>query len=233
MKRQLFLHAGKHKTGSTSIQRYLADNDSFFMSEGLKVVTHSLGPSSSGIPSTNCVDIAHSVIRPDLDTPYRLARNRGHPTEPAEQRRDALEFGRILANTEGDALVVSAEAFSFLRTPAEQEVFRLVFAEFEVTSLVFFRNPSDWMESWIRQTSTLFANFGHRRRSVTSIFDYGPDSWLVDDRAIEAFFPECRPLSYEDAIDGNGSVLPVFLEALGLRPQECPPWDAYERGLRS
>jgi len=59
----IYLHIGKHKTGSTPIQRYISENSSFLESNGHFVVLNTLGKiGCHGIKVenlTNCTNFAH------------------------------------------------------------------------------------------------------------------------------------------------------------------------------
>lgn len=232
MPRTVFLHAGPHKTGTTSIQSYLTDNKDFFSRNDISVV---LGPSALkqrkvDRPLANSIDIAHSIIRPELKTPIRLRRPEMRVVSYQQQQVDAARMNRRLKAMQGEALIVSAESFSFLRQASERKIFDMVFDGFEVQSILFFRNPKDWMISWRKQTADLLEQFGSQNEAAESIFNYESTSWLVDQHAIADFFqPRCQVFSYEDALANHGSVIPVLLKAVGLTPAECPPWSDYWR----
>lgn len=232
MTRKIFLHAGRHKTGSTSIQHYIADNLDFLASYGLAAVENRFEtvPRRASTALVNCFDIAHCIIRPELNTLIRLRYPELAAPTLKQQQQEAVRVNEWLLGKPGDALIISAEAFSFLRRPSEREIFDLVFRGFEVRTVLFLRERLDWLESWKKQTAGGLARFGRPVGDVESVFDYEPESWLTDDASIEAFFqPGCRTLSYEAAMEEHGSVVPAFLEAIGLDPSECPPWQEYWR----
>ena len=79
-----------------------------------------------------------------------------------------------------------------------------------------------------KKTANLLDRFGRAIEEGDSIFDYEPNSWLVDDAAIESFFqPKCRPINYENVMKKHGSVIQAFLEEIGLNLSECPAWEDY------
>lgn len=232
MPRTIFLHAGKHKTGSTSIQHYLADNAEYLANLGLATVENlfEVVPKRRATALVNCFDIAHCIIRPELNTPIRLRYPELAAPTLEQQRLQALRINERLMAKPGHALIISAEAFSFLRRPSEREIFDLVFQGFEVRTVLFLRERQDWLESWKKQTAGALAKFGRPVGDVESVLDYELSSWLADDASIEAFFqPGCQTLCYEAAMEKHGSVVPAFLEAIGLDPSECPPWQEYWR----
>jgi hypothetical protein len=72
----LYLHAGMHKTGSKSIQAYLAKNTEYFRKNGILVVNNAdpWPASSAGIcRSFNCFTIANVLIRNSFQTYARLS----------------------------------------------------------------------------------------------------------------------------------------------------------------
>jgi hypothetical protein len=56
-----------------------------------------------------------------------------------------------------------------------------------------------------------------------SPFDLTPSSWLLDDDAIRRLFGvDGSYLSYEEAADQDGSVLPSFARAVGIESVDAP-----------
>ena len=113
MPRTIFLHAGKHKTGSTSIQHYLADNAEFLANLGLATVENifEIVPKRKATAMVNCFDIAHCIIRPELNTPIRLRYPELAAPTLEQQRLRALRINERLMAKPGHALIISAEAF--------------------------------------------------------------------------------------------------------------------------
>ncbi len=238
MARKIYLHTGKHKTGSSSIQRYLESNEDFFQDLGFTLITNTLflNPRRRMGPKYNCYNLAHILIRPELMTPVRI-RGFSRLSNYPDQSKRAEKINKLLKETAGDALIISAESFSFLRTAEERALFDTVFADFDVHPITFFRESVAWMNSWEKQLSMLVAkkkkyNIG---LSKGTIFDFSPDSWMLDDDAIKDFFhPNGHSFSYDDAIEKHGNVIPVFLKELGLTVSACPSWENiwYNRTLK-
>ena len=227
MARPIFLLAGKHKTGTTSVQNYLAANQTFLDRHGFTLVKDAAfpGPTHPKAPVANCILLAHMMIRSDLMTPMRL-RARAPVETYAAQCANARGANAILHDLPGRQLIISAEAFSFLRTRREREVFDIAFDGFEIRPIVCFRNPGDWLKSWRKQTRNLRQAHGWKLARPGSVFDFSETSWLLDDAAIKRFFgPATRALSYEAAMDEHQSILPDVMNQLGFDPQACPPWN--------
>lgn len=223
--KRIHLHFGTHKTGSTSIQAYLAENSDFFASRGIAVMrdfdplTDPAGVTRFG---TNCFRVAHLAVRAELETPIRLNGDCGATTESARRAAIAAVNALLLSEVMPE-IILSAEAFSFLRTAEEESLLREMFADTDLHPVGFFREKTDWLRSWAAQLER--RGLVRAGQSETGIFDLSPDSWLVRHDDIRAFFgAEGTYHRYEDEIARNGSVLPAFLQAVGLDLSECPDW---------
>lgn len=224
---RLHLHFGTHKTGSTSIQAYLATHEGFLASKGIAVVRDfdPVGdPRARALYDTNCFRIAHVAIRPSLVTPKRI--EGVCPVLSGEgQKAAARAVNAALRAMPHDEAALSAEAFSFLRTDEEREVMNLMFEGIEVHPVGFFRDRADWLRSWKTQLKAYDQTAETMRQSGAGVFDLSDDSWLLQHDVIRSFFgPKGTYRGYEDALARRGSVIPAFLEALGLDPDDCPDW---------
>lgn len=224
-KKNAFLHIGKHKTGSTSIQKYLADNIGFFRVNGFDVILNSIIPSSMiKTNPANCAGLAHLFIRDDLETPVRL---RGNFIYNDEERVKVVREAKLsLYRQESEKIIISAEAFSFFRMQSELEALYDFLDVFRVVPIFFYRDPVSWMRSWELQLIPLRRKLNILNPRSEGIFDFRPNSWLLDDDAIVDLFGEQTiALSYDEHVERDGSVIPMFLRSLGLSPKDCPAWD--------
>lgn len=236
MKKTIYLHIGKHKTGSTSIQNYLNENKEFFCESGFFVVESLLDEivkkrrgtfPSRGVFPSNCANVAHIAIRNDLLTPRRI---RGLEKKRSYIRKivDAYYINKKIRGFECELIILSAEAFSFIRTFGERLILRVMFRGFFVIPIVFFRDSKSWLSSWGKQLANIKNSSKGYELSTEGIFDFSENSWLVDDDAIvKVFGRETIVVSYENSLDKDGSVIPSFLESLGLNPKNCPSWSEY------
>jgi hypothetical protein len=223
----LHLHFGTHRTGSTSIQAYLAGNKDFFASMGFSVVGdfNPLDDPDAGMRfGTNCFRIAHVVIRPSLNTPMRMIG--GCRILTGEQRESAIHSVNAAISAERhDDVIISAEALSFLRTTEEHDCFDRMFGGMKRHPIGFLRDKMDWLRSWRAQLTNQSLICHPNAEPGMGIFDLSPNSWLVQHETIRSFFgPEGSFFSYEDEMARNGTVLPAFLESIGLDPSRCPDW---------
>ncbi len=222
------MHAGMHRTGSTSIQEYLRLNASFFKDKNIQIMTDldvfDLGVSKNDL-SENCFRIAHVLIDKQLHTPMRIhGEAKVLPLMKKMQTIQALN--RRLIEGPCDRVILSAEAFSFLRSRCEKFWLNRMISGLCLKPVVFFRNKTDWLRSWQAWLSANVPNWISERKQPGSIFDLSETSWLVDHDAIRRFYArDGMFLSYEDSVSEYGSVIPVFLNSLELDLAECPPWE--------
>jgi hypothetical protein len=230
MRKRVFLHAGMHKTGTTSIQTYLtanrkwlAERDYFVMGD---LEASRLHWRSKFGRSANCYRIAHLAIRPDLPTPMRLTA----PETLASSRgvdRAIRDLNSYIGSHHCHNIIISSEAFSFLRISSERQRVRQMFSNHQVVPILFFRDEMEWLKSWKSELSK-HLDLAEGRSSQLEICNFSERSWLVDYEGIKKFWGKSgKYLSYEDAVNGFGSVIPTFVEALGLDPAQCPSWDEF------
>ena len=228
-----------HKTGSSSIQRYLMANRQFLEGQGYRVVDDHLTGFAFQKPggiAVNSYGFAHFILRKSFASPIRL-RHDEVEIAGSERPQRIADVNRILRDiAEQDHLIISAEAFSFLRTADERAVFDAVFDGLHVQPIIFFRERESWVESWTKQVSKLREKLERKELLhgvqvegyEESVFDLGPNSTVGHERVIRDFFgPDGTYLSYEDALEKWGSTIPGFLIALGLEPEHCPDFQDY------
>jgi hypothetical protein len=228
MARQLIIHAGQHKTGSTSIQQYLARHHDALRRKGVFAAPAWASDLSAALPHAegcNAGAIAHAILRNGLLTPGRL---RGkHPATPDDDKPRRLRaVNAWLRAVPEDTVILSSEAFSFLREACEFELVDALAAGMEWRAVMFLREPMSWLQSWRHQLA--HAGLIDRPGAVAGqgIFDLEVTSWLTDRDSIRSFWRgRCTFHDYEEALAQDGSVIPALLRDLGLDPHSCPPWD--------
>lgn len=223
--KSIFVHGGQHRTGSTSLQLYLKDHTSFLAEQGFYVCrANDFAPYTAGDDMVNCFTLPHLMLRPELLSPMRLNRTLPVITSGAAHRA-RVQANLFLRSRPEPRIIISAEAFAFLRTPEERQAFDQVFGDMQLRTLLFLRHPEAWLQSWESQ----LRKWGYPvEASGQGIFDLSPASWMVDHQAIRSFFPSQTSFaSYEQVVQEEGSVIPAFLRFLGIDPLDAPPWQAY------
>jgi len=134
MKKKLYLHIGQYKTGSTSLQEFLAANRDVLLKSGYLY------------PKSFVRDSAHYILDDLLRLEY-LSKS---------SKADLSELLSELSSSNHDALIISCEALSgnVLDFNVEQTIYiwnRIVgiFSDYEVIPIVYIRRQDDAIESRI------------------------------------------------------------------------------------
>ena len=216
--RHLFIHIGPHKTGTTSIQAFLARNHLELQKRGVAVYFEEISP---GVVGANVWALAHCFIRPELQTPMRLLR----PVAPAGSAAATQQVQRFRDWSErqtAPTCIVSSETFSFLRTDQEAgDLKRALSGLFDrVSPILTLRNPTDWRRSWNHQLHTMAV----WDRIATLPDDARVDgAWYFDIVGLRRFwgqFGQVVELDYAAALQGHGSIIPPFRSTIGISGPE-------------
>ena len=101
MAKHIVIHAGQHKTGSKSIQRYISDNTLFLRRHGLFPCPEWKTDLTQvqSVPKYNAAAIAHAMLRTDLLTPVRLKGRHNTAFRPALSgcSKRCPDLGRVVA----------------------------------------------------------------------------------------------------------------------------------------
>lgn len=210
--RTVYIHAGTHKTGTSSFQAMMVARRDHFLAHGVQPY---LEPREGG-PDGNCHTLAHAVLRAGVITGMRYAGAYGAPT-CAGLRAVARAVRRCMDEAEGRDLLFSAEALGFLRHPAELARLRFLFgrAPVRIVPLVVFRQDDAWRASWtgqIARNPPLAADMGRPGFPLLA-------PWWFDKAAIRDFWQSAGPLreiAYDEALARDGSILPALMAAIGV-----------------
>lgn len=218
---RIFVHIGTHKTGTTSFQHWLTQNE---------VELHGrfgLGVYHGAFPNNREIGLA--CARPDRSLPTR-----GIPqwVEPEWRRHVNQLVATELSRSED--LILSSEALSFLRHMDEVEHLARILANREVLILVALRQPEGFLRSWGEHLT----RDGYRLSNDPDSFAYvGADSWLADYSSLlhpyKAVFGEARvrAIDYETAIHGFGSIIPALMGEIVGVDAVIPEWRTTHRNV--
>lgn len=233
MKPELYVHIGIHKTGSTSIQHYLNNHNCFFGDNNFHIVSNNdiskyvHLQENIKIPATNLFTLANLITRPKLLTPVRI--NKISITQNFFETSAAIKkINAALHEIDKNKLILSAEGFSFLRTPEEHFLFDLLSDGFNVKTLGFYRNERAWTKSWQRQISGLKKRVTPHLQGQGTIFDLSPNSWLFKRQALFTIFPNLIWEDYDKIIAVDRNVIPRYLEFLRVNVEKAPKWIDYQ-----
>lgn len=167
----------------------------------------------AGRHAANAYPLAHAFIRPDLMTPMRakrdhLLRNPG---------RTVADFLRMVESAPQRHHLVSAEAFCFLRTDAEYARLTEALQVFDrIVPIVVLREVPAWRASFDAQMARGVLSLLTAARLPPARRADG--DWYFDHAAIRAFWNRIGPMaeiSYEAAMDRDGSILPAVFAVFG------------------
>lgn len=216
--KQLYLHVGTHKTGTTSFQACLLANRAALAQGGVAVLSET---DKQGQRDANCAQLANALLRPSLNSPVRMT---GYVKRPGfwQVAKATARVQRFLRSAGATRFVISAEAFCFAREDSELKRIASLFRrpDLRVTPVICFRREADWRESWRAHLTKWEPAF--RRPYGTGTDDIRQD-WYFDRAAIAAFWQQLgdvRSVDYDAALAADGTVIPALLRAMEIELAE-------------
>jgi hypothetical protein len=168
---------------------------------------------------TNCNLIAHAFIRQELWTATRI-NNRQRPLLDFGGRELIDCLTEQMQQWRGRTFILSAESFSYMRTRTERKHLSAYLAKFgfDVYPIVYIRDAQSWRASWEAQIAKQpgVRLFRQRYPSQFKILD----DWYFDRDTLTAFWRSISQntlfVDYDNEVAQRGSVIPSFLQAIGL-----------------
>jgi hypothetical protein len=212
------LHIGTHKTGSTSLQRFLRDeNGGALASVGARFPEGVIHPD-------NHLELQILAMRPERRTE---AARRRHPEtlEPAWIRSTEDRVRAEIAG--GGTIVYSAETLSYLRFPDELDRLLALLSGAggsggtDVQMVMYTRDPAAFLRSYTLTLRLLGVDLSADPESNAYV---QPDTWLVDYASRIALWERflgaerVTVLDYDALVAAEGSVIPSFARVLGIEP---------------
>lgn len=207
------IHVGTHKTGTTSLQRWMAsDRELIRRRTGIRPYV--------GRFSTNHYEFPLLCSRPDRDLPVR---HRHTDWNSATFYADVRSHIRGQLEMDDDDVLISAEGLSYLRHDDEVEALKDLVAPRVPTFILCVRERAGYLRSYRGQMEKM----GFAPSADRGSFAYtADDTWIADFGAIRRTFQEPVTLDYDSAVANWGSVIPAFFEALGIDPEVLPNWQS-------
>jgi hypothetical protein len=211
MAKQIFLHIGTHKTGSTSIQGFLRDHHKALSEDGIAVYGRDRG-------AFNNTDLYLASLREERDSFAKLRKGNIYGREFAEET--ATRVRAFLSEATEPKVVMTTEGLALLRYADEIERLRHVVdaGKHDVSIILYVRNKADYLRSYRQQ----IAKYAGRAASTdkSSVLYAEDDSWIADfDSLIETYesgFPgRVNVIDYDREMAHRGNVIPSFLAAIG------------------
>jgi hypothetical protein len=203
------IHAGFHKTGTTSLQ-------ALFQTHAERLAAHGYAVYRGRHVAANHVELHAYAMRDDRRSPFKLTS--GLTIDTAYRGAVAGEIAAFDAANPTKTLLFSAEGVSLLRHPDELARLADLLPAREVSFLFLRRDKDAWRESYRVQHAHLIGE-----NPPSDDFTYlADDSWLLDfDARLDAFraffgADAIQIIDYDVAARRDSSIVPAVLAALGV-----------------
>lgn len=210
----LYLHIGTHKTGSTSLQKWLSEHEPFLNENGY-------GLYKGKHNRDNHVELYLAAMRYNRDS----FRKQSMPTfhfDDGYTRSVAKRVQGFISAADQRNLIMTSEGLSLLRHDDEIQRLRAVLGSDceQVKIILYLRNKKDYLRSYRLQLQ--------KKKGRSPSKDYWSalyvedDTWLIDyQQLIDAYggvfgFNNLRWIDYDQEMSNQGNIIPSFIEALGL-----------------
>lgn len=205
----IYLHMGLHKTGTTSIQNWLATNTKLIQSHGYGFYAGHYQP-------TNHIEFALASLRENLDAPVKRNMNVDRDQMFEETRQQVADF---ISKSMASQIIISNETLSFIREVEEMERLRAILPDdISVVPIVFLRPKPEWLSSFRKQMLKMGME---ETDDATSCAYFQPDTWLLQHETLidlaTRTFGDCKVVNY------GGASLTQFLGAIGLEVEVAEP----------
>ncbi|UQB43260.1 hypothetical protein JX580_05130 [Thiomicrospira microaerophila] len=164
MKKQILVHIGDAKTGTSSIQNYLTFNRQVLLENDILYANTGL-LAANGIANHKlafCLNLARKEYHDQKQTLY-------------------TELYQEISQTKCHTIIISSEGFSSLRTLKDITSLKELLLDYNVKIFAYLRRPDLWVESWYSQivknhpfiTKTFEEYFkNHQEPSIKTILNY-------------------------------------------------------------
>ena len=212
MIKKVILHIGLHKTGTTSFQNFILNNEEFFLKRGI----HPYKPIYRN-NSYTANEIGLSVLRPGvIDDLFKGPWNINMDCFDKATWRDQIraKINEIFSNSEHEILLISGEFISFIRTQNEIDELKKLFPPFIETHVVMVkRKKSDWWKSYCSEVAKWKDKIpGPVDSSRNSHAYLDPNGWLMDFETVEYLFQKNFDSFSTLEYDRNGMVGSLLCE---------------------
>lgn len=203
------VHIGFHKTGTTSIQRFLKTHREALADIGMHFFR-------GRHIDDNHVELHAAAMRPERTSSFK--QKSGLVLDEAYIERTTREVALFLQAAGDDVALFSAEGLSLLRYVDETERLAKMLPR-QVSIIAYLRDRADYLRSHTKQLERT----GITTTDKESHAYVGHDTWLTDyDLRLASFratFGEenVHVVNYDEVCARDGTVISSFLELLGLR----------------
>lgn len=212
--KNLYLHIGTHKTGSTSLQR--------FLQEHLQLLTDQSYAFYQGthIPE-NHIELYLAAMRSERDS---FAKQSQGETVSGENYFDEikLRIKSFFNEYNGFNAIFSTEGLSLLRYPDEICRLKEILGTHskKIKIILYLRNRKDFLESYRKQLRKVPGRVPSKEYSSALYVE--DDTWLIDyDQLIEVYAASfgreaISVIDYDEQMRTRGNIIPSFIEQLNI-----------------
>lgn len=208
--KDIVLHVGTHKTGTTSIQRFLGHNRALLHQ-------HDADFFRGRFMGANHVELHIAAMRADRMSPVKCNLRLTPTDEFVHETAEAVRA--FIERSPSRTLIFSAEGLSYLRFAGEMEVLKSILGQNPTKIVIALRDKADFLRSYTRQLQKQGFATSSEQGSFAYVED---DSWLVDyDALVDAYSAAFGSenvivMNYEDELRKHTSIIPPFLRAAGV-----------------
>lgn len=222
MTRELYIHIGYHKTGTTAIQNFLFNNRKKLLDNNILYPEIGLLPNKSHplLPFNHMMGVIPQNVPPwyrALDKPIQSS------LEVLKRLRDEIDKSKC------NKVIISSEEFVYLSIHSETlqllEMIREVFYDFKIRIICYVREPIDFLLSFYNQiikgTGTAkFSDF------VTSLLECNVFNYIEVIQYWEKVFGKDNiSINYYDKSIEGKTYIQYFLSLLGVKEDILIPDD--------
>jgi hypothetical protein len=219
MKKQLVLHIGTHKTGSTSLQRYLLDHAGDLARNGIAVFR-------GEIREANHIELHLAAMRYERDSFAKLGICKNLTCDADYTRHVAEKVQAFVQSRREERIVFTSEDLSWLRYDDEIERLLTILdvGNCEAKVVLYLRNKQDYLRSYTAQIRKVPGR--QPSSDPVSCLYVESDTWLTDFDSLAAAYQRgfgadnVIVVDYDHEMKTTGNVIPSFLTALELNADE-------------
>jgi hypothetical protein len=217
--KQLFLHIGTLKTGSTSIQGYLEDHIKQLEDQGFSLYEGAHMP-------VNHIELFLAAMRYERDSFAKLKLQNRFAFDESYTESIRQRVNRFIDTNPCQKVILTTEGLCLLRYDDEVDRLKSILGESasNTTIILYLRNKADYLKSYTRQLLKVRGRLPSDDPESSLYVE--EDSWLWDYESLIALFARgfgsenVKVIDYDQEKQSRGNVLPSFLEAIGYRGEE-------------
>jgi len=225
--KQIFLHIGTDKTGSTSLQRWLREKEHFLRENGYALFR-------GKHTCKNHIELYLAAMRYERDSFAKQSLTDVHfDREYTNEVADRVQA--FISESAHENIIFTSEGLSLLGQEKELRKLARILNHHSasIKIIVFLRKPADYLKSYRTQ---LMNRKGRRpSRDYWSALYVENDTWLTDYSGLldvygEEFGAEnICVIDYDEQMQAKGNIIPSFLDLIGLEASsvDVPEFDSY------